>query len=91
MVPGVTGSGDLILTPVEVSVAGRTVPSSLVGMVTGDAGAVGPRVVPLDGAGVGGGARVVAVAVAEDGLALSVQLSPAALASSGGRGEACSD
>jgi hypothetical protein len=89
MAPGVTGSGDLTLTPVEVSVAGQRVPSSLVGMVTGDADAIGPRVVPLDGAGVGGGARVVAAAVAEDGLDLSVRLSPTAITSAGGVDEAC--
>ncbi|WP_380163957.1 hypothetical protein [Jannaschia sp. R86511] len=90
MRPELAGSGELLLTPVTLSVGGREMPVELARAAAGrDTDLLDPRVLALDGPGVPSGVKIEAVAVGEEGLDLAVSLPPSALFRRGDAGDTC--
>lgn len=82
MLPDVSPAGDLVLSPVELTVAGRSVPPALASNV-GGAGEMLQRRTLAGDVAAGPGYRMTSVTVAEDGLEMDVRLPMRALSGSG--------
>jgi hypothetical protein len=82
MQPDVSPAGELVLSPVELDVAGRSLPVALARNVGGAGDMLQPRTLSGDVAA-GPGYRMTSVTAAEDGLEMDVRLPMGALARSG--------